>query len=87
LALIYNCRNFIKTHRVFKESSGETLGETTMHWLNTNCLFIALCLLTTMIGCSPEVGSEEWCQDMKQKPKSDWTASEVASYANHYIIE
>ena len=33
--------------------------------------------LATLLGaCSPEIGSEAWCQDMKQKAKGDWTANE-----------
>ena len=37
-------------------------------------------------GCSPEVGSEAWCQDMKQKAKGEWTASEAADFAKHCIL-
>jgi hypothetical protein len=37
-------------------------------------------------GCSPEVGSEAWCQQMKEKPKGDWTATETKDYAKHCIF-
>ena len=37
-------------------------------------------------GCSPEVGSEAWCQDMKQKAKGEWTATEAADFAKHCIL-
>jgi hypothetical protein len=37
-------------------------------------------------GCSPEVGSKAWCQQMKEKPKGDWTATEVKDYAKHCIF-
>jgi hypothetical protein len=37
-------------------------------------------------ACSPEVGSKEWCEDMKEKPKGDWTANEVADFAKHCIL-
>ena len=43
-------------------------------------------LIVMLVGCSPEVGSDEWCKDMKEKPKGDWTASETADYAKHCII-
>ncbi len=46
-----------------------------------------LVLLAILAGCSPEVGSDEWCQDMKDKPKKDWTASEAADYAKHCIFK
>ena len=28
-------------------------------------------LLGLQMGCSPEVGSEKWCEKMKEKPKGD----------------
>lgn len=37
-------------------------------------------------GCSPEVGSPEWCVDMKEKPKGDWTANEATDYAKNCIL-
>ena len=34
-------------------------------------------LATTMVfvfaGCSPEVGSEKWCPNMKEKLSDEWT--------------
>lgn len=50
-------------------------------------LFLACCLIATLAGCSPEVGSKEWCDDMKDKPKGDWTASEAADYAKHCVFK
>lgn len=40
-----------------------------------------------LAGCSPEVGSEKWCEYMEEKPKGDWTANEAADYAKHCIIK
>jgi hypothetical protein len=37
-------------------------------------------------ACSPEVGSKEWCEDMKEKQKGDWTASEAADFAKSCIL-
>ena len=37
-------------------------------------------------ACSPEVGSEAWCEDMKEKPKGDWTANEAADFAKHCVL-
>ena len=43
--------------------------------------------LAALLGaCSPDVGSEAWCQDMKQKAKGDWTASEATNFAKHCIL-
>jgi hypothetical protein len=44
---------------------------------------ISLILLS---ACAPEVGSEKWCVQMKEKPKGDWTANEVADFAKHCIF-
>lgn len=49
-------------------------------------LFCLLFLLNILAGCSPEVGSEEWCQEIKEKPKADWTAREAADYTKHCLI-
>ena len=35
---------------------------------------------------SPEVGSEEWCTEMKEKPKQNWTAKEAADYTKYCIL-
>ena len=43
--------------------------------------------LPFLIGaCSPEVGSAEWCADMKQKPTGDLTANQAADFAKHCIF-
>ncbi|MCH8041535.1 MAG: DUF3012 domain-containing protein [Nitrospinae bacterium] len=34
-----------------------------------------------MVACSPEVGSEAWCENMKEKPKSGWVSDpKIGSY-------
>lgn len=52
--------------------------------------FTVLTAATVMVlataACSPEVGSEEWCEDMKNKPKGDWTANEAADFAKHCLL-
>lgn len=51
---------------------------------------LALCLLSFatlgLSACSPEVGSKEWCQDMKEKPKGDWSANEATEYAKSCVF-
>jgi len=37
-------------------------------------------------ACAPEVGSEAWCEDMKKKPKGDWTATEAKDFAKHCVF-
>ena len=33
-----------------------------------------------------EVGSKEWCEDMKQKDKGQWTANEAMDFAKHCVL-
>jgi len=49
-------------------------------------LFTLSLFLILLSACSPEVGSEKWCDQMKEKAKGDWTANEVADYAKHCIF-
>lgn len=50
--------------------------------------FLALLLSAAfaLSACSPEVGSDEWCADMKEKPKGEWTANELADFTKHCLI-
>ena len=48
-------------------------------------LLITLGLSLFVIGCT-EVGSVEWCEDMKEKAKGDWTANEATDFAQHCIF-
>ena len=43
-------------------------------------------LLLPLAACSPEVGSDAWCADMKEKPRGEWTVNETGSYAKHCIF-
>ena len=47
---------------------------------------LALAISALATGCSPEVGSDAWCENMVEKPKGDWTASEAAGYARHCLF-
>lgn len=50
-------------------------------------LLLAGGCLAWLGGCSPEVGSDQWCSEMKQKPKGDWTAQEAADYTKYCIFK
>jgi hypothetical protein len=43
----------------------------------------ALCLLA---ACAPEVGSKRWCDQLKEKPKGEWSGNEAADYAKHCLF-
>ena len=37
-------------------------------------------------ACSPEIGSENWCSNMKEKAKGEWTTNEATDFAKHCIF-
>ncbi|MDF2155401.1 DUF3012 domain-containing protein [Vibrio sp. CAU 1672] len=48
-------------------------------------LILMFFVTTTLMACT-EVGSEEWCNDMKEKPKGEWTANEASDFAKHCVF-
>ncbi|MBN1238476.1 MAG: DUF3012 domain-containing protein [Gammaproteobacteria bacterium] len=46
----------------------------------------AMCAVL-LAACAPEVGSERWCDAMRDKPRGDWTANEALDFARHCLIE
>jgi hypothetical protein len=48
---------------------------------------IALFFLLTITACSPEVGSDQWCADMKATPSGDWSANQASDFAKHCILK
>jgi len=42
--------------------------------------------VVSLQGCSPEVGSKEWCAELKEKPKGDWSANEAKDFTKHCIF-
>lgn len=58
--------------------------------IKTNFHYLKLLVLVTAMGllggCAPEVGSEKWCEQLKEKPKGEWTANELADYTKHCLF-
>ena len=56
--------------------------------MSRTCLVLCVfCLAAaSVVACSPEVGSDDWCEDLKEKPKGDWSANEAADFAKHCIL-
>jgi hypothetical protein len=55
----------------------------------TNRIATLLCSLAfalAALACAPEVGSDAWCEKMKEKSKGDWSANEAADFAKHCIF-
>jgi hypothetical protein len=44
-------------------------------------------MITTFTACSPKSVSEQWCASLKEKPKSDWTATEAKDYTKHCLFK
>ena len=39
-----------------------------------------------LAGCEAEMGGEDWCAAMDEKPKADWTANEAMKYVEDCIV-
>lgn len=51
--------------------------------------FIQIVLFSTVFllaACAPKVGSEAWCESMKEKPKGDWSVNEAGDFAKHCVL-
>lgn len=44
-------------------------------------------LAMLLIACAPEVGSDDWCAELKANPKGDWTIDEVTNYAKFCLLK
>ena len=46
-----------------------------------------VCLVSIVaLSCSPEVGSEAWCEKLNETPTADWSANEAMDYAKHCLF-
>lgn len=54
--------------------------------MTLSILFYSMALLT-LSACAPEVGSEKWCAQTKEKPKGDWTVNEATDYTKHCLFK
>lgn len=51
-----------------------------------NKKLISLLCVGILSACAPEIGSKEWCESLKEKPKADWTGTEVKDFTQHCIF-
>lgn len=58
-----------------------------MSMMKSLSVFFAAVFALSLTACAPEVGSDAWCKQMKEKPKGDWTANETADFAKHCIFK
>jgi len=50
-------------------------------------MVIGLFSMFMLSACAPEVGSDAWCNALKETPKGDWTVDETANYAKHCLLK
>jgi len=48
---------------------------------------LAAAFFLSLTACAPEVGSEAWCTDMKQKDKAEWTANQATDFAKNCVFK
>jgi hypothetical protein len=39
-----------------------------------------------LAACTPEVGTEKWCEMMDDKSSGDWSVNEAKAYAKHCVM-
>lgn len=39
-----------------------------------------------LAACTPEVGTEKWCEMMDDKSSGDWSVNEAKDYAKHCVM-
>lgn len=73
----------------FYSDSGRGFTNTVMAELRVRkrvmqCILIGC--LTQLAACSAPIGSEKWCDAIKDKPEGDWTLNEAKAYAKHCLF-
>jgi len=49
--------------------------------------FILVGCTLLLAACSAEPGSEKWCEQKKEQPKSEWSASDALTYTRNCVID
>jgi len=50
-------------------------------------MVLVACVALFFSACAPEVGSERWCNNLKEKPKGDWSMNEAANFTKHCVFK
>jgi hypothetical protein len=48
---------------------------------------ISLLLALSLLTACARVGSEQWCRDMQETPKTDWTINEGSDYTRYCLFK
>ena len=50
-------------------------------------MVLVACVSLFLSACAPEIGSERWCNNLKEKPKGDWSMNEATNFTKHCILK
>jgi hypothetical protein len=53
----------------------------------TAAVVFALVFSLGIVACSLQVGSDAWCEKMKEKDKAKWSAEDAGNFAKHCILK
>ncbi len=48
---------------------------------------ILISSLLILAACSAEPGTEKWCENKKEQPKSEWTGADASTYTKNCLID
>jgi len=49
--------------------------------------WLGLLALLGVLACSPERGSEAWCEDLRKTHKADWSTNDAVAFAKHCVFK
>jgi hypothetical protein len=55
--------------------------------IRTAAVSFALVFSLGIVACSLQVGSDAWCEKMKDKDKDKWSAEDAGNFAKHCILK
>ncbi|MCG9676970.1 DUF3012 domain-containing protein [Vibrio sp. Isolate23] len=50
-------------------------------------LIVILATGFALNACKAEVGTQDWCDNMQEKPKSEWNAQGALDFAKHCVFQ
>jgi hypothetical protein len=54
--------------------------------MSNRTIILVLLSMLFLSACSPEAGSQAWCEDMDEKATGDWSANEAGEYATSCVF-
>ena len=53
---------------------------------NLKISLIGVAMGLFLVACAPEVGSPEWCDDMDDTAKGDWSTNDATEYSKNCVF-